>query len=316
MTKTAREIDSILKNGGYLVDVVFHKVGTNITIKPEVFGLEFKNNPDLETFFQQFIRRTQVSWLGKNNVHIRKAESIAKSVHNRKIKDSLDGKHYIPKTRLAGFKDFLRTKKEEYFKVRDELVDTYELSVRSFERKLENDFLNETVKDNKQRSTLIKAIMNKVPTKEAVYDSFKVEDTYMAFAMMYDEVDEEDKEAAVENANIRMKRIIGNTLSVVFDKTNTILNAIIEKRYTKRHSNMLQDIISEIDERNIFSHLDLENLKKEYESISDSSNLADYEYIVGRIYFLADEAGETDQLNLADSVFSLSQLEFLAKTFK
>lgn len=313
MTMKTKEIDETLRDGGYLVDVVFHKVGTNITISPDVLGIEIGNNEELKSFFDQFVRNTQLSWLGRNNTHIRKAESIAKSVHNRKIKDSLDGKHYIPKSNLLGYKNFLREKKVEYYAVRDQLVDSYELDVRRFRRKLENDFLSETMDDETQRGKMIEAIMEKVPSEEEVYDSFKIEESYMLFAMMTEMLDDEDKESAIESANIRMSRINGNTLAVVYDKLNTIITAIVESRHTKRHESMLLETVQEIDTRNIFSHSGIVDLKRGLESLPAKPDLTDFEVVVGGLYRLALDLKEEHQINLSKSVFTLNQLEFLAK---
>lgn len=316
MKNNVQEIDGILRDEGYLVDVMFHKVGTTITISPQVLGVDIGDNEELANFFDQFVRNARISWLGKKNPDILKAESIAKSVHNRKIRDSLDGKHYIPKSKLTGFKDFLNQKKEEFYEVRDNLVDNYDLNVRSFHRKLENDFLTETVIDSGQRSEMVELIMDRVPSKQEVYESFKVEQDYMLFAMMTELSDESDKEAAIESANIRMNRINGNTLAVTFDKVNTVINAVIEKRHNKRHVNIIKDAAEEITDRNVFSHSGLDELKVDLEAIGDSSDLSDYEMVVGKIYYLFDTFGELDQLSLANSPFNLKQLEFLGNTFK
>lgn len=314
--KQTKEIDNILRDGGYLVDVMFHKVGTTITISPQVLGIEVAGNEELASFFDQFVRNAQISWLGRNDVDIRKAESIAKSVHNRKIRDSLDGKHYIPKSKLPAFKDFLRTKRDEYFVVRDNLIDNYDLNVRSFKRKLEEDFLSETITDVAQRDKIVKLIMDRVPSKEKVYESFKVEQDYMLFAMMTELVDDEDKDAAIESANIRMNRVNGNTLAVVFDKVNIVINAIAEGRYSKRHTTIIKDTAIEVEERNVFSHSGLVDLKEHLLQIGDNSDLSEFESLVGRIYYLFEKVDELDQLSLASSLFNLKQLEFLSNEYK
>lgn len=308
------ETEETLRDGGYLVDVVFHKVGTSITIKPEVLGVEINGNDELADFYQNFVRNAQISWLGKANPNIRKAESIAKSVHKRKIKDSLDGKHYIPKSKLAGFKGFLAEKKKEYLAVRDTLVDSYELDVRLFRRRLENDFLNETVSDDDERERIIQAIMGRVPSKEEVYDSFKIEQSYMLFAMSSELEDESDRDAVIESTNMRLYAINGNTLAVVFDKANTILQAIFNKKYTKKHERISYEIIQEIEERNIFSNSKIEELRTIFQSLIGSQSLSDYEVFMGKLYKMALDINQEHQLAIDKSVLSLAQLEFLAKT--
>lgn len=307
------KIEETLRDGGYLVDVTFHKVGTNITISPNVLGIEIGGNEELGDFFHQFVKDSQISWLGKRNPHIKKAESIAKSVHKRKIKDSLDGKHYMPKSKLPAFKEFLKQKKTEFFKVRDELLDSYELDVRQFEAKLRNDFLAETIMDSAERNTIVEAIMGKVPSKKDLEDSFKVEQSYMLFAMTSELMDDDDKEASIESANMRMNVINGRTLAVIFDKLNSIMLALSKHKHTKVHENMANEIVEEMKVRNIFKHSTLQKIQESYEKVKNNQSLDDYEIIIAQVYKFSKEIGESHQLAVNESALSLNQLEFLAK---
>ena len=310
----AISVEEALTGGGYIIDLKFYKVGTNITISEEALGIDTSTNEELSDFLNTFVKKTQISWLGNKNVHIRKAESISKSVHKRKIKDSLDGIDYIPKAKMPAFVSFLSEKKKEYLKVRDNLLESYDLDVRLFERRLRTDFLNETVGDDERREELIKKIMAKVPSRDEVYDSFKVEQDYKLFAMSSQLLAEEDKEDAYNLALERMNGINGKTLSVVFEKTSTIMTALLEKRHTKKHEKIANEIIEEIVDRNIFSHSGLENIKEDYQHIKDNQDLEQYEVFVGKVFKLAQEIDEVHQLPLDKSVFTLEQLEFLAKT--
>lgn len=307
------KVEELLRDGGYLVDVTFHKVGTNITISPEVLGVEVRGNEELGDFFHQFVKDSQISWLGKRNKQIRRAESIAKSVHKRKIKDSLDGKHYMPKSKLPEYKEFLKGKKKEFYEVRDELVDSYEFDVRQFEAKLRNNFLSETITDSAERDKVVKAIMNKVPTKDELKESFKIEQSYMLFAMTSELVDEDDKEASIERANQRMNEINGRTLAVVFEKLNKIMRALMNKKHTKTHVDMADEIVEELNTRNLFNHSTIEDIKVLYGKVKDNQDLDDYELIIGKLYRFAQDIGEEHQLPTDECVLSLKQLDFLAK---
>lgn len=307
-------IEEKLREGGYLVDVRFHKIGTNITISPQVLGVDIRSNDELGDFFNQFVKNSQISWLGKKNGEILKAQSIAKSVHKKKKKLSLDGQHYVPKSSLPEFKDFLKGKTEEFLAVRDELVDNYDLYVRQFKRRMEEDFLSATIHDSSERTDVLDAITSKIPTKEEVEESFKVEKSYMLFAMTGELMDDEDREAAVESANIRMNEINGNTASVIFDKLITNINALVKKKYTKTHDAIANEIVEELDKRNIFSHHALAELRDDFIKVKDNVDLDDYEIMIGKTYKFAKEIGTTDQLSLDESPLSLKQLDFLAKS--
>lgn len=313
MAKGKVKTEEILREAGYLVDVSFRKVGTTITISPKVLGIEVGSNEELASFFDKFVKSSQISWLGKRNTQILKAEALSKAVHKRKIRDSLDGKHYLPKSKLPGFKAFMKEKKTEFMKVRDNLVDSYELDVRSFRRKLEDDFLRETVTNDTERDQIIAAIMSKVPSKEELKNSFKVEQTYMLFAMTSELMDEEDKQASIESAQMRMNEINGNTLALVFDKINLILEALVEKRHTKKHKQMVADLVEEITIRNIFSNSDLDAIKQDLIDVAITNTLDGYETIIGTVYKTSRDIQEDHQLNLDTSIFTLKQLEFMAR---
>ena len=305
----SKSIEKTLREDGYLVEVKFHKVRTATTVNPKAIGIDVKDNKELESFYDKHVKKSQISWLANDNIYLRKAQSVSKSVHKRKIKDSLDGSLYMPKTKLPAFKAYVKEKKAEYMKVRDGLVADYDRLVREFRRDLEADFLNTTVASDVERQQLIDAIMKKVPTKLEVYNSFMVEQTYMMFAMSTELMDDDDKDASLESAKIRMDEMNGVTLSVVFEKLNKIMSALWNKKYTKTQHDMVDEIIVEIDDRNIFSNSTLEAIKHDVARVKELRSLEEYEYILTKVYAAAKDIGEDGRLDVNGSILSYDQLE-------
>lgn len=298
-----------LREEGYLVDITFHKVRTATTVDPKVLGINVEDNEQLQTFYNNHVKKTQMTWLSTQNIHLRKAQSISKSVHKRKILDSLDGKSYLPKAKLPSFKAFMKKKNEEYLKVRDNLVDEYDIIVHQFRQELEADFLNETVSDHDERQILMNAIMSKVPSKEEVYDSFRIEQNYMLFAMTSELMDDEDKAESQEMMNKRINEMNGVTLSVVFEKLSLVMTALWEKHYTKTHHDKVDEAIVEITQRNIFKNSYLEELKKEIIEGKEEKSLGKYELLLTKIYREAKSIGEDHRLDIGLCPLTLPQLE-------
>lgn len=318
------EVEKIIHQEIVNVEVSFRKPKQQIKIDEKMlFGETKIEDEGLKDFISSYLVGNKVNWFGKNNKQLKRANAISQAVHRKKNELALDGKSAIPKDSLPVLKEFLKKKEEEFYEVREELYREHSHILDDFRTKLESDFIRKTndFASYVDIEKMTAKVLSQVPTAEEMYNSFAVHRDYTLFAMSTEMIDEDDKVAVEQSTIRRMEHINGHTLSIIFDKANTVMKAMLERKLSKKHEKILLSIVQELENRNIFKNTGFDNLLEKaktfaVETVFNLDVTEEMEYFLADVYLQADELNQLSQIDFSTSVLARNQLEFLSGELK
>lgn len=222
----------------------------------------------------------------------KKLRSIDNSVRQQFARQSVGGNsHFISKEELEKFVSFWDKKKEEYFAIRDLLVENYSSITQDFLNKMEG-YLQ--CINSPQQTVILRQLKSMIPSKESFNSSF-----YMAMEFTENvdiaifSVDSRKslKEAIEANSKRRVESLIGNTLSELKNSLKS-LHSLIEDR------NILGYTVGKNTINKCLS--DIEKFRKD--NIFDIKKIEDIITIYDQVVILLEKKYSNDALSLIEDV--------------
>lgn len=310
-----------MKQGGFLVDVTFKKAGNQITLSPQLLGLNVDENEGLKEFFNDFMDNNRVNFLKKSVV--KKADAVAKAVHKEKRVQSLgESGNFMTKEILRDFRAYLDRKKLEYFAARDEIVAHYDEYVAEFKEEFEQKFISVTLSSisEAERNVLMEKVFRRIPTKQQYADSFAVGLKRMSISLA-DEVDDEDVDEVLMDTLSQVNEITGKNLSIAFTGLNRLMDAYHKNgSLNNRNRAVLTSVPRELERRNLFNDAIVEEARQKViyfksTGLSDDEIIEESEMLVSKIFAYATEIGTEEQLDLNASVLSVDEMQEINDIF-
>ena len=130
-------IDTYLQKQGVVVDVSVGRLRIPVTLDPKVYGINIKENDDLNLFFSQHIKNSKLVFISKEKE--KKLQSLETNVRQKLTSMSVGyNKKYLPIETYKEYEIFFEEKKREYLKIRDEIVSDWDNTVKLFAIQLDN----------------------------------------------------------------------------------------------------------------------------------------------------------------------------------
>lgn len=315
-------IDSYISQSGVLVSIHVGRKRGAMELSGELLGLDM-NNDAIKGFFESHVKTGQM-----HLVPVQK-EKLLKKIEGRirAMKDRYAigyERSFMPKDIYKEFKKELDASKEEYFAIRDEIADDWDTLVSSFKVDLGR-LLDKTMPNaNKERKeSLMKAIMSKVPTKEAYKESFYMRPSLRAFPVMEhinlldDELEDEVRQTAIETNTTMVYEVIGQSLNEAF-KALIKINTAYEKhrRVPPKSESVLKNASSQLRKRNLFRNAMIEEIAVILEKVDVRSEdlQEDIEAHLSKIYGYADEIGVSAFVDTKESPLDRESLLIIYST--
>lgn len=313
-------IDTYLQKQGVVVDISVGRLRIPISLDPKIYGIDIDENKELNEFFSEHVKNSKLVFISKQKE--KRLQSLETNVRQKLSTMAIGyNKKYLPIETYKEFEIFFNEKKAEYLAVRDEIVDNWEHTVKSFAVKLD---ISLSQLNSLDRENLKIKIMNRIPTMEQYRDSFYMETHIRAFPVMAN-VDVFDKDIAKKVRDSAVKENINSVYEII---SNVLDNAFVilskSYKYYQKYSTLnavqlkkINSLIPLLKRNNLLKNELINEIISDLEVVSKETDI-DYkmeliDVIFGKIYKYSIEIGITDRLSLNESVYDKPTLESLAE---
>lgn len=314
-------IDKYLQKQGVVVNISVGRLRLPINIDPKMYGVDLDENEELNEFFTEHVKNSKLVFISKQKE--KRLQSLETNVRQTLASFAIGyNKKYLTIEAYKEFEKFFEDKKAEYLSVRDEIVDNWDFTVKSFALKLETSLsqLNSLDREN------IKAkIMKKIPSMEDYRDSFYMETRIKAFPVManVDVFDEDISKKIREGAIKENINSVYEIIASVLDNTFVTLSKAYKyynnhNTLTKTQIDKMNSLIPLLRRNNLLKNELVDELISDLEEVSKETDLDTkfslVDIILGKIYKFSNEIDILDKISLKESVHDISTLESLAES--
>ena len=313
-----RLVEKVLGEG-FLVDVRFGQPKTAVTVNPRLLGLNKEANEMVQGFMDSFVENNRVSFIGKKNPIYRKAMNVAKAVHAKKKLLSLSSEDvFMTGSILETFASYVNQKEHEYMELRDQLVEDYDFLVSQFERKLRDEFLNNTLSTVvlEERERVIARILRGIPSKDQFGDSFTVK-MKRTRIILPDEVEESEKGEIFDSIKETVDEITGKTLNGLFMTMNKLLTTYEENgEINNRNKSAIEPAAKDAKARNVFQVGFVDEVADALNGLKGlptTTLVEELEILVSRVYAKALDLGIDDCLNTSSAALDTEYMRVIGE---
>lgn len=317
------DIDKYFKQQGVLVDIHVGRLRNKVTLPPNAFGVDIKDDDNLETFFDEYVKSGKVTYI-PNSIE-KRFQSIETNIRQKKKELSMgyDDK-FMPIEVYKEFKKFIDEQKVKYFDVRDEVLAQWDVLIRNF-KELLNDSLG--LMNALYKKELIHDIYSKLPSKEQFEESCYIEPELMAFPtnenidLFDEELSEEMRESIAKKSINTVYEILNNILSDAFKNVNLVMKYYVEKNdLTKKQLDVLKKLKNRLKTKNILKHPIVNDIIDYLDGIEKMHDIDDIqeqcEEINVLIYGFANSIDISLNVDLKKSVLKEKELKDLSLGLK
>ena len=309
------DYNSYISKQGVIVKLEVTGGRNSYFISPKIYGVKNDMLSDgSKTFIGQHMKDGRVRLIPKElENQLRSKETMLK----KKLSEIVIGYNnsFVPIESFKKFEVFFENIKDEYFAIRDTLVDEYEALKSSFIKVTENMIsdLNAT-----EAQAEVNQIIKKLPTKEEFYNSFKIEMKVSAFPNvanldMFDDTIKDRILNSVRDAdNSMIKSSITSSINEGVKALISILNGDMNR--TNIHPKIKEGIINATErmaEKNIFANPKvygyIDNIKGIL-SLNLIEAIAEAEIVLSSLYYYSTELKLEGELDLGKCPLTKQQL--------
>lgn len=235
--------------------------------------------------------------------------SIENSVRQKLNSLCLGNTDFITDDNFTKFIEYFEEKKTEYFKLRDEICENYELIVSDFLRRQKAlmDGLNPDYSE-----MLLKEIKSSIPKVQTVRSSFYMNyeiKTSMDLAIFPIDIQQSIKENMVENTRGKIKDIVGGEMQKAYKK---IIKCVEKEKIAPKSISALTKLGRDMVEHNILNNKMLEIVGSKIIKASKHSDetmlISECEEAICLIYGYCHENNMTSYFNGIESPISTAQM--------
>ena len=317
------DIDKYFKKQGLLVDIHVGRLRNKVTLPPNAFGVDIKDDDSLEIFFDEYVKSGKVTYI-PNSIE-KKFQSIETNIRQKKKELSIGyDDRFMPIEVYKEFKIFLEEQKIKYFEVRDEVLTQWDILIRNFKELLDNSL---GLMNALYKKELIETIYSKLPSKEQFGESCYIEPELMAFPTnenieLFDEdLSDEMRESIAKKSLNTVYEILNNMLSDAFKNVNLVMKYYVEKKdLTKKQLDVLKKLKNRLKTKNILKHPIINDIIDYLDNIEKMHNIDDIqeqcEEINVLIYGFANSIDISLNVDLKKSVLNEKELKDLSLGLK
>ncbi|MBG9694156.1 hypothetical protein ABD91_25825 [Lysinibacillus sphaericus] len=311
---SVQDLSVMIRNSGILVRETIGRKRSYIEVSPEMYGVDIKKKQEgTRKFFEDHVRKGRLSFIP--------------SYFDRKL-TNLEGKVRIARRRATiGYDEKFMTMesynefqkkfedwKQEYYKIRDEIINNWDQIILDFRESLESSLsdLNSINHD-----VMIDKIMNKIADRENYYNSFYMNLVLEAFpiadnlAMFTPEIQNQMRKN-VEKESIRaMYEMLQSNIDVIFVQTARIINTLDSGQDVHHRTiNQMSIVANQVRKNNIIGNDVIFALAEICDQIGKRGI---DRYAIKELHFYcilyAEELGLVNELTWVESPYTLKEAQ-------
>lgn len=284
-------------------------------VSPKIYGVrESELTDEGKEFFGEHVRDGSIVFVPK--IYEKKLRAIEAKLKKKQRELSIGYDNtFIPLNSYAEFKEYFDKCKEEYFELRDELVERYSFMYKRFiaiaKQSLQD--LNAYHAEGE-----LKNVISKLPSKVKFEESFRMDMTVSAFPT-FENLDFFDKNIQDDIKSVSTK----DTNDLVRDATACVINEAIASlssiirggaengRIHQRILYGLKNSINRMGVKNIFFNPKLENIRTEMSELltTDTDTTIELsERLLAELYNYSMDLGIQDYIDLKNCPFNKEKL--------
>lgn len=311
-------IDFYVKEEGAIVSTSFHGGKNSYKISPKAFGVKDKQlSEDSREFLKDYVRDGSVTFIP--NKEYKELKSIESRVKKRVRELSIGyNNSFVPMNSINELVAYFEKAKDEFFDIRDRLVEDYSNMIQKFEK-----IVAQSIKDldAHEAEEEYNRIMEQIPSKEDFKNSFNAEMFIYSFPTIEDisKLTEETKEFISKQQEETEKKIIFEaTVNIMNEIASTLISILVSDKTKGRiHHKTLKGIDSASDrvrEKNIFGNEKLERIRIEMVEMprTDIDLISqEAERLLAEVYMYAKDLELEKELNLRECPLKPKELEMI-----
>jgi len=319
---TVENIDRYFQQQGVIVRVHVGRIRGNFELSPSTLGVNLQSE-EVKQFFKNHVRNGSMAFIPLNIEQ--QFQRIENRIRMAKVRMSIGyDNSFMPIEIYKDFAEQVKKAREEYFQIRDLVLNQWDQLKADFRRNLKT-ALSEMNPADQER--IEQAILSKYPSKLAYANSFYLKTSLKAFPVMANlslldkNLSTEVKESALED-NLRMvHEVLGIALDEIFQIANTVYKAFDRGRtLPNKTKGALSGAIKGIKKKNLLKHPTVESLVGELESLYQTKEADEAlelaESILARSYGEAAELGLLNYIDLRDCDLTQADLEILYQSYR
>lgn len=314
-------IDQFFQKQGVIVRVHVGRIRGNFELTPSMYGVRFLSD-EVKDFFKEHSKNGFMSFipmrLSKEFQKIENRIRMAKSRMSIGYENS-----FMPIDVYKEYAEQVQKAKEEYFEIRDNVVDEWDDLRKNFEQSL-NSTLGSL--NPEEQEGLRKAIMSRYPSKKAYQDSFYMRTSLKAFPVMAnlslldEDLSEDVKEAAVVDNLDMVHEVLGVAFNETFQIANTVYKSLGKNRkLPNKTKGALSNAIKSIKAKNLLKHPSIheliENLDEMYHLTDTDESIELAENILAKSYGESTELGLNGYVDTKDCELDESDLDIMYQAY-
>lgn len=311
------DLSTYIRKKGVIVKEHIGRKRNYLEISPKIFGVDLsQKDEETRNFFKEHLKMGKIKFIPDSDE--KKLINLESSLRMARRRASIgyDDSFMSIETYQEFLKDFEK-KKKEYFEIRDDIVNRWDVLIKRFKEGLWQSLTDLNAVD---KETVFDTIVSKLPTQEEYEKSFYMELTVKAFPVMenLDMFDNNIREQIMEGLNHdtiqTLYEIIANTLNDAFENVSKVVTTLSKnEKIANKTLGSIKKTAERISQKNIFHNDVIDQIKNDILEMIRESHDSDVmseiaEKILFKIYGYAKELGVHEQISLTNSPFSEDEL--------
>lgn len=314
------DVGLLLRAEGIIIRLHFGGGKNSYSISPKAFGVKDGNlSEDSQEFIAEHIRNGSVTIVPKEQYKRLKA---VESKTRKKLKELSTGvvfdNSYLTKDSFVEFLSYFEESKEEYFVIRDYLVENYRSMINRFQHIVKSSIVD---MDAYAAEIEYERIMADLPSKDQFEESFKLDMVKTYFPAMNDleGLDDVIKEQLKEQYDELGNGLVISSTANIIDEGISGLTTIFtsDRKNGKIHHQTRAGILTcvkRMGEINVFGNEKLEKIRNEIKGLLDLSleeAIENSEVIMAELYVYSKELKIEKDINLSNCPLTATELEYI-----
>lgn len=315
------DLSQYIRKQGVIVEEHIGRKRNYVNVSPKLYGLDLATKgTETNEFFKQHMKMGHITFLPENyESKLTAIDSIVRT-NRKKYSIGYDSK-FMTIESYKSFMEFVKTKEEEYFATRDEIVANWDTIISRFREIL---WISLDELQAIEKESVFNKIMGRLPTRSEYAESFYMTIGAKAFPVtenldMFEENIQEQIQNGLHQETINtLYDIIGNVLNDAFDSVSRVIKAIKKEdnSITQISPKTLGSLIKagkRVGEKNIFNNPKVETIRM---ALVDLANLSinpetmceEAEAISAMIFGYSKELGVETKIKTSISPLSEDEL--------
>lgn len=313
-------IDQYFQEQGVVVNVHVGRIRGNIELTPKTLGINLASKP-VSDFFDNHVKNGSMSYIPLSLE--KEMQKIENRIRMAKTRLSIGYYNsFMPTDTFKDFREQFMKAKEEYFSIRDYILDEWEQLKINFKKNLTLALSEMNPADQEK---IFKAIMQKYPTKNEYASSFYMRLSIKAFptmaniSLLDEKLKEDVKESALQDNLKMVHEVLGICFNEIFQAANTVYKAYDKNRkLPNKTKGSLSNAIKSVKQKNLLKHPSVISLLNDMDTLyhtSDAEGIEIAESILARSYGEAADLGLVNYIDTRDCDLSQTDLEILYQAY-